>query len=151
LSAEALMDVIVRGRHADVPDRLRSVTERKVAKIDRFARDVVRVDVEYSEERNPRIADPEVCTVTVTLKRQVVKAHAAGPRHEVALDLVIAKLEQQIKRIKERRIDRTQPRRSRARTNGAAGAEEPESGDAELEVGDEVDTEVDADADVDAE
>jgi ribosomal subunit interface protein len=138
------MDVIVRGRHSEVPDRLRNVTERKVAKIDRFASDVVRVDVEYSAERNPRISDPEVCTVTVTLKRQVVKAHAAGPRREVALDLVIDKLEQQIKRIKERRVDRSQPKRSRVRANGAAaegGDEEP--GDAELEIdaGPEVDEE----------
>ena len=129
------MDVIVRGRHSEVPDRLRDVTERKVAKIDRFARDVVRVDVEYSEERNPRIADPEVCTVTVTLKRQVVKAHAAAPRREIALDLVIDKLEQQIKRIKERRIDRSQPKRSRVRTNGsAAEAGEPEADDTELDI-----------------
>jgi ribosomal subunit interface protein len=119
------MDVIVRGRHSEVPDRLRNVTERKVAKIDRFARDVIRVDVEYSEERNPRIAEPEVCTVTVTLKRQVVKAHAAGPRREVALDLVIDKLEQQIKRIKERRVERSQPRRSRVRANGATEGEVP--------------------------
>ena len=134
------MDVIVRGRHSEVPDRLRNVTERKVAKIDRFARDVVRVDVEYSEERNPRIADPEVCTVTVTLKRQVVKAHAAAPRREIALDLVIDKLEQQIKRIKERRIDRSQPKRSRVRTNGSEGAaEEPD------------DTELDIDAEPEAE
>ena len=127
------MDVIVRGRHLEVPDRLRNVTERKLSKIDRFAHDVVRVDVEYSEQRNPRIADPEVCTVTVTLKRQVVKAHAAGPRQEVALDLVIAKLEQQIKRIKERRIGRSQPRRSRARSNGTVDGAGPEESEGELD------------------
>jgi ribosomal subunit interface protein len=116
------MDVIVSGKHLEVPDRLRTVTERKLAKIDRFTHDVVRVEVEYSEQRNPRIADPEVCTVTVQLKRRVVKAHAAGPRHEVALDLVIGKLEQQMTRIKGRRIGRSQPRRSRARGNGAVTA-----------------------------
>jgi ribosomal subunit interface protein len=116
------MDVIVRGKHLEVPDGLRTVTERKLAKIDRFTHDVVRVEVEYSEQRNPRIADPDVCTVTVQLKRRVVKAHAAGPRHEVALDLVIGKLEQQMMRIKERRIGRSQPRRSRARSNGAVVA-----------------------------
>ncbi|HZP28956.1 MAG TPA: ribosome-associated translation inhibitor RaiA [Acidimicrobiia bacterium] len=123
------MDVIVRGRHLDVPDRLRNVTERKLAKIDRFAPDVLRVDVEYSEQRNPRIADAEVCTVTVTLKRRTVKAHAAGPRQEVALDLVLDKLEQQIRRIKERRIGRSQPKRSRARGDGAADVPSEPEGD----------------------
>jgi ribosomal subunit interface protein len=132
------MDVIVRGKHVEVPEGLRTVTQRKLAKIDRFTHDVVRVDVEYSEQRNPRIADPEVCTVTVQLKRRVVTAHAAGPRREVALDLVVHKLEQQMARIKERRIGRSQPRRSRGRTNGAVAvdnevAEEDEVG----ELGDE--------------
>jgi ribosomal subunit interface protein len=121
------MDVIVRGKHVEVPDGLRTVTQRKLAKIDRFTHDVVRVDVEFSEQRNPRIADPEVCTVTVQLKRRVVTAHAAGPRREVALDLVVHKLEQQMARIKERRIGRSQPRRSRGRTNGAAAV--PGAGD----------------------
>ena len=115
------MDVIVRGKHVEVPDGLRSVAERKLAKIDRFTHDVVRVDVEFSEQRNPRIAEPEVCTVTVQLKRRVVTAHATGARREVALDLVVHKLEHQMARIKERRIGRSQPRRSRARSNGVDG------------------------------
>jgi len=130
------MDVIVRGKHVDVPDRLRTITQRKIAKIDRFTHDVERVEVEYSEQRNPRIADPDVCTVTVQMKRRVVTAHASAPRHEAALDIVIRKLEQQMSRIKERRIGRSQPRRSRSRGDGAAAAAET-GDDAATELPDE--------------
>ena len=74
------MDVIVRGKNLQVSRRLRTVAERKLAKIDRFTRDATLVEVDFSQHTNPRIADNQVCAVTVHLKRRMVTARAAAPR-----------------------------------------------------------------------
>jgi len=105
------MDIVVRGRNVEVPPRLREVAREKLAKMSRFAHDADRVEVDFSELRNPRVHDNQVCEVTVHLKRNVVKAHAAAREPEAALDLVVDKAEHQLARIKEKRVSRSHPRR----------------------------------------
>ena len=87
----------------------------------RFTHDAGRVEVEFSELRNRRVGDNQLCEVTVHLKRHFVKAHASAREPEAALDLVIDKVEHQVSRIKEKRVSRSHPRR-RAQRNGPAPA-----------------------------
>ncbi len=96
------MDVVVHGRNGPVPPNLRTAAQRKLAKVSRFARDVQRVDVQFAEQRNPRIADHSVCAVTVRMRRGLVNAHAAAPQPEAALDRVIDKIKRQTTRRKRR-------------------------------------------------
>jgi putative sigma-54 modulation protein len=105
------MDIVVRGRNVRVQPRLKQTAREKLARISRFTHDDGRVEVEFSEVRNPRVADNQVCEVTVHLKRHFVKAHAAGREPEAALDLVLDKVEHQVARIKEKRVSRSHPRR----------------------------------------
>jgi len=109
------MDIVVRGRNLQVPRRLRGIAREKLAKISRFTHDAGRVEVDFSELRNHRSGDTQMCEVTVHLKRHFVKAHAAAREPEAALDLVVDKVEHQVARIKEKRVSRSHPRR---RTNG---------------------------------
>lgn len=105
------MDIVVRGRNRRVPPRLQDVAREKLAKITRFTRDVGRIEVDFSELKNRRVGDNQVCEVTVHLKRHFVKAHAAAPEPEAALDLVIDKVEHQVARIKDKRVSRSRRRR----------------------------------------
>jgi ribosomal subunit interface protein len=107
------MEIQVRGKNVDLARPVRAVTREKLGKLPRFARDIDRVEVEYSEIRNPRVADNQLCEVTVHLKRHVLKAHAAASEQLAALDAVIDKAEHQVSRLKEKRIGRSHPRRSR--------------------------------------
>jgi putative sigma-54 modulation protein len=111
------MDIVVRGRNLQVPRRLRGIAREKLAKISRFTHDAGRVEVDFSELRNHRTGDTQVCEVTVHLKRHFVKAHAAAREPETALDLVVDKVEHQVARIKEKRVSRSHPRH---RNNGVA-------------------------------
>ena len=104
-----MMQIVVRGKNVEVPKALQSAAEEKIAKIQRFVHDVSRVEVDFSELRNPRIADKELCEVTVHLKHHFVKARASAPEQEAALDLVIDKVEHQASRIKDKRISRSRP------------------------------------------
>jgi ribosome hibernation promoting factor len=108
------MDIVVRGKNVDVPPRLRKLAREKIRKISRFTHDAGRVEVDFSELRNRRVAANQVCDVIVHLKRNFVKAHAAATEPAAALDLVIDKVEHQVARIKEKRVTRTHAaRRSR--------------------------------------
>lgn len=101
------MDIVVRGKNVDVSPRLRKLAREKLNKISRFTHDAARVEVDFSELRNRRVADNQVCDVIVHLKRNFVKAHAAASEPAAALDLVMDKVEHQVSRIKEKRVTRS--------------------------------------------
>lgn len=102
------MHLTVKGRNVDVPDKLRAHAERKLSKVQRFDDRIVSMDVEFSEERNPRVTDAHKVEVTVTTKAQVLRAEASAHDPSAAVDRVIDRLERQIKKLKGRRVDRTQ-------------------------------------------
>jgi putative sigma-54 modulation protein len=114
------MDIVVRGKNVDVSPRLRKLAREKLNKISRFTHDATRVEVDFSELRNRRIADNQVCDVIVHLKRNFVKAHAAATDPAAALDLVMDKVEHQVSRIKEKRVTRSHAGR---RHRGAGGVD----------------------------
>jgi ribosomal subunit interface protein len=95
------MDVIVRGKNVSVPAKLRSAAQRKVGRLERVTHDAVRAEVDFSEERNPRIAERHRCAVVVHGPHQLVTAHAVGPAPEAALDRVLDKLRHQVARRKD--------------------------------------------------
>ena len=114
------MDIVVRGKNVDVPPRLHKLAREKVRKISKFTHDAGRVEVEFSELRNRRVSDNQVCDVIVHLKRNFVKAHAAASEPAAALDLALDKVEHQLARIKEKRVTRTHaPRRNRVASGDA--------------------------------
>ncbi|WP_242889410.1 ribosome hibernation-promoting factor, HPF/YfiA family [Actinomadura litoris] len=98
------MDIIVRGRHTDINDRFRRHVDTKLAKIERLNQKVIRVDVEVSEERNPRLADQrERVELTIRSRGPVIRAEAAADDRYGALDLALDKLESRLRRDGERR------------------------------------------------
>jgi putative sigma-54 modulation protein len=109
------MDIVVRGKNVEIGKRLRATSQEKIAKLERFAHDLTRVEVDFSEIKNPRVADNELCEVTLHLPRHFVKAHAAATEQLAALDLTIDKLEHQLTRLKDKRVARNHPRRRKLR------------------------------------
>ena len=109
-----LMEIVVHAKNTKVDSRLQAAAREKLGKLERFGLEISRVEVDFSEIRNPRVHDRELCEVTVHLKRHFVKAHASSTEQLAALDLVIDKVEHQVARLKERRVDRMhKPRRKR--------------------------------------
>ena len=102
------MQVTVKGKNTTVPEKVRARAERKLTKIQRFDDRILSMDVEFSEERNPRVADPHRVEVTLTTKSGLVRAHANATDPAAAVDQVVDRLERQVKKLKGRRVDRTQ-------------------------------------------
>lgn len=120
------MDIVIRGKNIEVSQTLRSTAEKQMAKLDRFANGFARAEVDFSELRNPRIADNQVCEVLVHLKGHLLKAHGSAAEPFAALACALDKVEHQVKRLKEKRVARTHPRRSRLGSQGEAMPEEEE-------------------------
>jgi putative sigma-54 modulation protein len=104
------MRIEVRGRNLEVTDELRGHVEKRFARIGAQVSEHAVLEVELSEERNPRITDKEVVEATLHLKRATLRAHEASPEivhsiHEAAEDL-----RRQVKRHREKRRKRHQTR-----------------------------------------
>jgi ribosomal subunit interface protein len=102
------MQVTVKGKNTTVPEKVRARAERKLTKLQRFDDRILSMDVEFSEERNPRVADPHRVEVTLTTRSGLVRAHANATDPAAAVDQVVDRLERQVKKRKDRRVDRTQ-------------------------------------------
>lgn len=101
------MDIVIRGKNIEVSESLRTAALKQMSKLDRFANGYGRAEIDFSEERNPRIADNQVCEVLVHLKGHLLKAHASAAEPFAAVSLAVDKIEHQVKRLKEKRVTRT--------------------------------------------
>jgi putative sigma-54 modulation protein len=105
------VDIAIRGRNVEVSDVVRATVEEKVRRVTRFLDGMERAEVRFSEERNPRISEKEVCEVTVHGHGHVVRARAAAPDVLAAVDRVVDKLEHQVGKLKGKLVARSHPRR----------------------------------------
>jgi ribosomal subunit interface protein len=99
-----MMEVIVRGRHITVPARFRQHAAAKLAKLEKLDQKAVRIDVEVSEERNPRQSDRrERVELTIRSRGPAIRAEAAADDRYAAFDLAFAKIESRLRRAADRR------------------------------------------------
>jgi len=102
------VDVTVSSRHTEVPDHLRMVAEEKIGRLSRFLDGMERAEVHFSEERNPRIADKEICEVTLHGHGYHVRCKVRAPDGFVAVDRAVEKLEHQLHKLKTKLKKRLQ-------------------------------------------
>ncbi|MDK1476922.1 ribosome-associated translation inhibitor RaiA [Streptomyces sp. 549] len=103
------MDIVVKGRKTEVPERFRKhVAEKlKLDKIQKLDAKVIRLDVEVSKELNPRQADrSDRVEITLRHRGPVIRAEAAAPDPYAALDLAAEKLESRLRRRHDKRTSR---------------------------------------------
>jgi putative sigma-54 modulation protein len=125
------MDVVIRGKNVKVSKTLRTAAEEHLAKLDRYANGFARAEVDFSEERNPRIAENQKCEVLVHVKGHLLKAHASASEPFAALYAVCDKVEHQVKRLKDKRLARSHPKRVRTQRVELPSLEDEEDGQPE--------------------
>ncbi|MEV6671655.1 ribosome-associated translation inhibitor RaiA [Streptomyces sp. NPDC051162] len=103
------MDIVVKGRKTEVPERFRKhVAEKlKLDKIQKLDGKVISLDVEVSKEPNPRQADrSDRVEITVRSRGPVIRAEAAAADPYAALDLATSKLEARLRKQNDKRHSR---------------------------------------------
>ncbi|MGQ0830200.1 MAG: ribosome hibernation-promoting factor, HPF/YfiA family [Microthrixaceae bacterium] len=101
------MDITVSARHIEISTALRAAAEEKIGRLGRFLDGMLRAEVHFSEERNPRIADKEVCEVSMEGGGHHVRCKVAAADPFAAIDLAVAKLEHQLHKLKTKQVLRT--------------------------------------------
>ena len=117
------MDVVVVGKHTEIDAALRALTVEKVERVTKFAKDVRRVDVDYEQLPTRRAEDSHACEILVHVRQHLVKGTAAATEHVIALDRALDKVEEQIRRLHERRVGRKNGSRARGARAAAAPAD----------------------------
>ena len=96
------MQITVSSRNIEVSDALRAAATQKIERVGRLLPDAHRAEVHFCEERNPRIANREVCEVTLVSGRHHLQCRASAPDGFAAVDLAVSKLSHQVHRVKDR-------------------------------------------------
>ncbi|SCK57015.1 ribosomal subunit interface protein [Streptomyces sp. WMMB 714] len=98
------MDIVVKGRKTEVPERFRKHVAEKLAKIQKLDGKVISLDVEVCKEHNPRQADrSDRVEITLVTRGPVIRAEAAASDTYAALDLAAAKLEARLRKQHDKR------------------------------------------------
>jgi putative sigma-54 modulation protein len=119
------VEVHVRGKRMNVGDDLRRIAEEKVARSVRVFEDAGPIDIEFTDEPNPRQTD-ERCRVEITTKAagHLVRVEAVAFDHRSALDLAVDKLERQLSRLKGRLVERHRRGGDKQLNSASEGVEE---------------------------
>jgi len=98
------VQIRVSARHTTVSDRDRSLIEEKIERLGKYLPGMDRAEIHFSEQRNPRIAEKEVCEVTLEGHGHHVRCSANGVDHLTAIDLAVEKLENKLHKLKTKLI-----------------------------------------------
>jgi putative sigma-54 modulation protein len=123
------MDLRLQARGARIGDRLRQVAAHKLSGLERMEPALVRVEIEVISQKNTQRVE-----VVAATARKTYRAHADAREVEAALDVVVDKLERQVRdHHKKRRarliagagrVKSARPGAERRRATPASGGDE---------------------------
>ena len=97
------MRLHVKGKNVEVSDAIHDYAERKLGKLSPQLAEPTHVELELAVEKNPSIADNHVAEATIWTKGPVLRAREASSDMKASIDLLVDKLERQVKRYREKR------------------------------------------------
>ncbi|MGB3484501.1 MAG: ribosome-associated translation inhibitor RaiA [Mycobacterium sp.] len=97
-------EVVVKGRNVEIPDHFRLHVAEKLARLERFDRTIYMFDVELDHEKNRRQRKScQHVEITARGRGPVVRGEACADTFYGALEAAIHKLEERLRRGKDRR------------------------------------------------
>ncbi len=126
-------EVVVKGRNVEIPDHFRTYVSEKLSRLERFDRTIYLFDVELDHERNRRQRkNCQHVEITARGRGPVVRGEACADSFYAALEGAVCKLENRLRRSKDRRKihygDKT-PVSLHEATAAAAMLDEPKQAD----------------------
>lgn len=94
------MEITISCRHMQLSESMREATRRKIDGLSRFNGGMERAVVHFTEEKNPRITESEVCEVVMEGHGKQIRCKVSASDPVAAVDLAVAKLEHQLAKLK---------------------------------------------------
>jgi ribosomal subunit interface protein len=102
--SERSAEVSVTGRNVEIPDHFRNHVAEKLARLERFDRSIYLFDVELDHEKNRRQRkNCQHVEITARGRGPVVRGEACAERFYAAFESAVSKLENRLRRSKDRR------------------------------------------------
>jgi putative sigma-54 modulation protein len=109
------VEITVSSRHTEVSELLRASTVDKIGRLGRFLEGMDRAEVHFSEHNHRRrMADKEVCEVTMVGHGHHVRCKVSAPDGFAAVDKAVEKLEHQLHKLKTKLLRRSHQHARRA-------------------------------------
>lgn len=97
-------EIVFKGRNVEIPDHFRTYVSQKLARCERFDKTIYLFDVELDHERNRRQRKScQRVEITARGRGPVVRGEACADSFYAALESAVAKLENRLRRGKDRR------------------------------------------------
>jgi ribosomal subunit interface protein len=97
-------EVVVKGRNVEIPDHFRIYVSEKLSRLERFDRTIYLFDVELDHEKNRRQRkNCQHVEITARGRGPVVRGEACADSFYAALESAVGKLENRLRRSKDRR------------------------------------------------
>lgn len=125
------MQISTTARHCELDAEVRDFALQRLAKLERFARDIQEAHLVVTVEKFRHAAE-----ITLRLKHHEMVSREESDTSRMAIDQAAGRLEQQLRRLKEKRVEHKRARGSAARPGpnggpGEASGEEPEESSGE--------------------
>lgn len=97
------MNLVISGKNLDITEGLRSAVEEKIGKLERYFTDTTEVHVTLSTEKNRQKIE-----ITIPMKGSIIRAEEVSSDMYVSIDLVEEVIERQLRKYKNKLIDKEQ-------------------------------------------
>lgn len=97
------MNLVISGKNIDITEGLRSAVEEKISKLERYFNEGTEVHVTLSTEKNRQKIE-----VTIPMKGTIIRAEETSTDMYVSIDLVEEVIERQLRKYKNKLIDKEQ-------------------------------------------
>jgi putative sigma-54 modulation protein len=98
----AEMDISIRGRNIELTPALKDYIGDKVGRLEKYFDSIKAVDVALTVERNRSIEKTQRAEVTMHVNGNVIRAEEASVSMYSSIDIVVEKLERQLKKYKSK-------------------------------------------------
>ena len=97
------MNLVISGKNLDITEGLRSAIEEKIGKLEWYFTDTTEVHVTLSTEKNRQKIE-----ITIPMKGSIIRAEEVSSDMYVSIDLVEEVIERQLRKYKNKLIDKEQ-------------------------------------------
>jgi putative sigma-54 modulation protein len=96
------MNILIRGKNFELNDSIKAYTEEKVNRLSRYFDQIDTAEVTLKVERNKAIENNHRVEITLRADGQVIRGEEATISMYSSIDVVVEKLERQLKKYKQK-------------------------------------------------
>ncbi len=114
------MKLVIHGKNIDITDAIRSYVEQKLERAAGHFQNITQeIDVHLSVARNPRINTKQTAEVTIYVNGSIIRAEESSDNLYASIDLVADKVARKLRKLKEKRQDKSRTKEIPAIENPA--------------------------------